>query len=603
MSRVRRTGAGCRVLSILALLLAVQVHAAALPITPAPTDAATHAAVGALLERAGDVLPSALQAQLPPLRLEVVDTLPAHVQGRQHAHRIRLPRRLVLAPAADGDADPALAALLHEIAHVLDARLRLSRDPRLLDLAGWQLRPRRFGLRNADNPLRDRSPDPYELHSPAEFVAVNFEHFLLDPDYRCRRPALHRHLAMRLGVDSEHAPLRPCADALPFVTASEHGDHPPLDALDPARVHAVEYLFAEPTHAPMSRWGHSMLRLVVCAPGRTPGPDCRFDLAHHRVLSFRAFVDDVQISSWRGLTGHYPSRLFVLPLSQVVEEYTQVELRGLRAVPLRLQQAEIAALIERAAQLHWNYDGRYSFLGNNCATETFKLLHDAVPRLASARLAAITPSGLLRKLEHRGIADASVLADTDKAIRHGHLFPAADAHYQALFDVADRMLDLPARDARAWLALDAGTRTPWLQRGDLRSTAALLVLEEAALRRAELRAYEALKHRLLRAGDADAATARGLAEEVLAAEGVLVRPAMLLARVPGYGLPQAEELTIAGERAATLDSARRERSGNLHARAQAMLPAAMADELAAIHANVSRTTARLRRLSAGDVAS
>ena len=64
MSRVRRTGAGCRVLSILALLLAVQVHAAALPITPAPTDAATHAAVGALLERAGDVLPSALQAQL-----------------------------------------------------------------------------------------------------------------------------------------------------------------------------------------------------------------------------------------------------------------------------------------------------------------------------------------------------------------------------------------------------------------------------------------------------------------------------------------------------------------------------------------------------------
>ena len=297
MSRVRRTGAGCRVLSILALLLAVQVHAAALPITPAPTDAATHAAVGALLERAGDVLPSALQAQLPPLRLEVVDTLPAHVQGRQHAHRIRLPRRLVLAPAADGDADPALAALLHEIAHVLDARLRLSRDPRLLDLAGWQLRPRRFGLRNADNPLRDRSPDPYELHSPAEFVAVNFEHFLLDPDYRCRRPALHRHLAMRLGVDSEHAPLRPCADALPFVTASEHGDHPPLDALDPARVHAVEYLFAEPTHAPMSRWGHSMLRLVVCAPGRTPGPDCRFDLAHHRVLSFRAFVDDVQILS------------------------------------------------------------------------------------------------------------------------------------------------------------------------------------------------------------------------------------------------------------------------------------------------------------------
>ncbi|QCO68752.1 DUF4105 domain-containing protein [Luteimonas yindakuii] len=577
-------------------------NGAVLPVTVAPVDNTAHAAAAALLQRAGATLPAALNAQLPPLRLHIVDTLPAHVQGRQRGRDIQLPRHLVIAPPGDDGPDPALAALVHELAHVLDGRLGLSREPRLLDLAGWQVRPRRFGLRNADNPLRDRSPDPYELHSPAEFVAVNLGHFLLDPHYRCRRPALHRHFTARLGSEGADPPAQPCADALPFVSPGDGAGRSPLESLDPARVHAVEYLFAEPTRAPMSRWGHSMLRLVVCAPERVAGPDCRFDLDHHRVLSFRAFVDDVQISSWRGLTGRYPSRLFVLPLSQVVEEYTRVELRGLRSVPLKLQPADIAALLERASQLHWTYDGRYSFLGNNCASETFKLLHDAVPRLASARLAAITPNGLRRKLERRGIVDASVLTDMETAVRLGYHFPAADAHYDALFDVAAAALAMPAPDARGWLELEAPVRAPWLQHGDLRATAALLVLEEAALRRAEVRARDALKRRLLRADDAHAVATRGLAEDVLAAEGMLVRPAVLLAQVPGYGLPQPDELAIAGERARVLDGARLDQSSDLRARAEAMLPPTVAGELAATRANVTLVAARLRRLSADDVA-
>src|SRR5690606_14918398 len=125
-------------------------------------------------------------------------------------------------------------------------------------------------------------------------------------------------------------PASDCAPGQVFVEAGAEAADAPLLQLDPARVYAVDYLLAEGNDRMMSRWGHSMLRLVVCAPGREPGPDCRLDLDHHRVLSFRAFVDDVQISSWRGLTGSYPSRLFVLPLAQVVEEYTAVELRGLQ---------------------------------------------------------------------------------------------------------------------------------------------------------------------------------------------------------------------------------------------------------------------------------
>ena len=47
------------------------------------------------------------------------------------------------------------------------------------------------------------------------------------------------------------------------------------------------------------------------APGRPRGADCRLDLDHHLVLSFRAFVGDVQLSSWDGLTGAYNKRYFM----------------------------------------------------------------------------------------------------------------------------------------------------------------------------------------------------------------------------------------------------------------------------------------------------
>src|SRR3546814_10543459 len=88
----------------------------------------------------------------------------------------------------------------------------------------------------------------------------------------------------------------------------------------------------------VSRWGHSMLRLVICAPDRPRGPDCRLDLDQHLVLPYRAFVGDVQLSSWDGLVGKYPSRLFVLPLAQVIDEYTKTELRSLASVPLNLDR-------------------------------------------------------------------------------------------------------------------------------------------------------------------------------------------------------------------------------------------------------------------------
>ena len=580
---------------------ALQLESIDSSLTPAQA-AATRQLLAEVIQRLPATWTEALDRRID---VEWRDDLPAEVHGRAKARQLLLKRALLddwmaRSPGVgveDPDTRAVLAAVIHELAHFYDRspQGRLSVDPRLLDLAGWQVSPMRFGLRLHDNAFRDRSPDDYELESPTEFVAVNLEWFLLDPAYACRRPALYDYFAAEFG---SRPPRADCAPDLVYVQVGSDASLPPVLQLDPGRVYSVDYLFAEGNDRPMSRWGHSMLRLVICAPGRERGPGCRLDLQYHEVLSFRAFIDDVQISSWRGLTGSYPSRLYVLPLAQVIEEYTKVELRGLQSIPLRLDPSEIAGLLDRTATLHWSYDGDYYFISNNCAVETFKLLHDGVPRLAGADLSSITPTGLLRRLRDAGIADVTVLDDREAALRDGYYFEALSERYQAMFDVARESLGLPQKRVQDWMDLDPKQRAPWLERADLRASAALLLLEQAALRRQQALSRAEIKRRFFghdRESNTERADARGGLRNVLELEGLFSRPAALLPD-RSYGQPQAEEreaLTREGDR---LAAHWREQSGWLRAEARRWLSEDRRTALDATEANVEALGERLRRL-------
>ena len=327
----------------------------------------------------------------------------------------------------------------------------------------------------------------------------------------------------------------------------------------------------------------------------TSGPDCRLDLSHHRVLSFRAFVDDVQISSWSGLTGRYPSRLFVLPLEQVVDEYTRVELRGLRSVPLVLQRDEIAAVLERTAQLHWSYDGRYYFLGNNCAAETWKLLHDSVPRLASQPLGSITPTGLLRRLQHAGVADASALDDPAEALRLGYRFESQRSHFAQVYAVAKQQLGLPYDDVETWLGLAPQERLPWLDRGDLRTSAALLMLEQAAQRRQTARVREQLKRRYLEQRKGDTSPSNDPLAQLLRRSAYLGRPSQLLAD-GGYGIPQSSERAALAARSTELRDQLRQVRAEVERLAREWMEPQQRDWVEGIASNRDLLSERLRRL-------
>ncbi|MGC5701559.1 DUF4105 domain-containing protein [Pseudomonas sp. NFXW11] len=477
-----------------------------------------------------------------------------------------------------------------------DRRFTLSDDPRLLDLAGWPQYVGRRGEREQHNRQVARSPDIYETTNPKEFVAVNMEYFLLDPSYACRRPGLYRYYQQHFGWAP--AAKDSCAKSFAFLNAGNDFAKTPLGKVDPERVYAVDYLLAEANQNWVSRWGHSMLRLVICAPGRPRGPDCRLDLDQHLVLSYRAFVGDVQLSSWDGLVGKYPSRLFVLPLSQVIDEYTKTELRSLASVPLKLSREEIEEVVERAAEMHWSYDGNYYFLSNNCAVESLKLLRSGSNNRQLLGLDSIMPNGLLEVLKGRGLADTSVLDDPREALRLGYRFDSFRDRYQAMFEVIRKYLPIQQTSVEDWLALSAAERRPWFDRADLRTSAALLLLEQASYRRQLLLAQDEVKQRYLGARElknGGMEQANKTLQAILANSGFLSRPAELLGS-SGYGLPQPGEWQRLESESSQRQQQLQSLTGELDKEVRALLEPARAAEIAANEANLKSVGEHLRKL-------
>jgi hypothetical protein len=477
-----------------------------------------------------------------------------------------------------------------------DRRFTLSDDPRLLDLAGWPQYVGKRGEREQHNGQVARSPDIYETTSPLEFVAVNMEYFLLDPAYACRRPALYDYYKQHFGWAPQAKDE--CPTFYPYLNAGSDFGRQPLGKLDPERVYEVDYLLAEANQNMMSRWGHSMLRLVICKPGRPRGPDCRLDLDQHLVLSYRAFVGDVQLSSWDGLMGAYPSRLFVLPLGQVIDEYTKTELRSLASVPLKLSRTEIDGLVQHAAEMHWSYDGNYFFISNNCAVENLKLLRSGTnnPRLGD--LDSILPNGLLEVLKGRGLADTSVLDDPKEALRKGYRFDSYRDRYQAMFEVVRKRLPIKQTTVEDWLSLPAHERREWFAKADLQSSAAMLLLEQASLRRQLLTAQDEVKQRYLSAReqkDGSVSKATQTLQEILASSGFLSRPAELLDS-GGYGLPQAGEWKRLEDQSSQRQKQLQRLSGDLDKEVRALLEPERAAEIAANEANLKQLGEHLRAM-------
>lgn len=493
-----------------------------------------------LLAEAMDRLPPLVRSTLGAPVAVIFEALPEGTAGSTDLDWEGRPRRPFRMRVHSGlDITTRLRSLLHETAHLFDlgqpldeserwqlstcrstgnrggpacARLagkrgKYSDDAQFQALAGWTLSP--YGIAKRTNFLETRSPDRYEFRDPREAFAVNFEYFLLDPEFACRRPAMRRYLSRVTGAD-------PFPEARCRQAPSE-GALPDL-----SRLAEVQLLLATPGEETASRWGHVMFRLVFCAPERREvSLECRKDLSEHRIISPRATLDGFSQSAWKLLTGGYDSQVYVLKFTQVLRQYTRHEFRDLVAIPLRLSPEEVSAFGQVALERFWTYRGRYRLLSNNCADESLALLQAALgrPELLEINPPYLTPHQLAEELQRLGLAER-------ESETYASRFP------QLARAVAE--LD-PSVDVMSLLAKSPAARAVW---GESRVDASPTLAERQA-RLANLALVEDVAEGRLRADLEQRTLSHWWKEAPVEARSRLLNPESPAA--PGYGIPQAGE--------------------------------------------------------------
>ncbi|WP_291515468.1 DUF4105 domain-containing protein [Bdellovibrio sp. ArHS] len=280
-------------------------------------------------------------------------------------------------------------------------RFSISDSHTFLNLVGWVAQSS-LNHRRLNELLLSRSPDPYEYSSPQEAFAVNLEYFLLDPEYKCRRPFHYEFFKSRFDWAPFPSTTCPELNNTVFVTDPSSFSKTSM-ALDPERLYAVDYLLAGPGPEVMSRWGHAMIRFIFC-PKNTPLQEsCRNNTANSIVLSFRARVDELFINNAMGLQGKYDSVAFFYPMASIITEYNTNELRDLQSFEIPLTKEQRKKFLSAAIYSHWNHQGRYYFLSNNCATETLNLMKFAFPENELLQeVFATTPISLAETLKQIG---------------------------------------------------------------------------------------------------------------------------------------------------------------------------------------------------------
>lgn len=288
------------------------------------------------------------------------------------------------------------AVVIHELTHLKDNAEKISLEPDFQRIVGMK-RVQRRSKKKLMNYNAETSPDTYEFKNLEEALAVNVEYLVLDPEFECRRPATANFLSRKLGIELKGK----CRKNFKVITQSAflEDNYQMAVSIEPKRIYQVHYLFAGKGEALMSRWGHAMFRLVICAPFRKKaGPECLNDISHHLALSYRASMTDLNINYAKGMMGHYNSQLFIMRYFEVQQEYAKFGLRDLYSVPLKMTEIQIKDFVDLTLERYWTYQGKYYFLDNNCGTETAKHLAVVLSEEESRLVGTITPHKIYKDI-------------------------------------------------------------------------------------------------------------------------------------------------------------------------------------------------------------
>lgn len=287
------------------------------------------------------------------------------------------------------------------------------------------------------NYLALRSLDFSEWSSSEENFAFNLEYFLLDPEFKCRRNILYNVLAYFLKVTPFNS--SPCKSANKlFVSPNFYSrSSSRFESISSDRIYEIHYLFAGKGNDSMSKYGHSMLRLIICDSSRIVVDEkCIEDIHKHLVISFRAALTGHSIDVIKGMNGSYPSIEYIFPFNSIIQEYTYGELRWLKSLPLKLSKSEKKSLTTAILESQWAYEGQYKFFTNNCADETLQLLKRGLPfNKTIQNITTSRPDSLYNEIEESELGDKSFLLNESLAISKGYLFSSMRTDFNKSIDI------------------------------------------------------------------------------------------------------------------------------------------------------------------------
>jgi hypothetical protein len=310
--------------------------------------------------------------------------------------------------------DVARAAVIEQLVEIWEAQReggRVADSAPFRKLSGWQTWMFRPNFKNTNH---SRAPDPRETLSSRDYLAVNVGYFLLDPEYRCRRPAMNLFLEKLLG---EAFPPGSCE---PFTQVVLSHSRVFID-IAPERVQDVHYLLAASGSNLVSGFGHTMIRLVVGDEAES----AMENVGEHVVMAYQALtLGDLALDHIGGLLGKYPSQLFAYIFPHVLTRYTAGEMRELRSMPVTFTDEQRKLFVYRSLENFWQYSGKYRFLSHNCATESrddlqasfyegHKFLKDD----------SNSPAGIAKAMRKLGLLDMRPFQDEEAATAAGYFFP------------------------------------------------------------------------------------------------------------------------------------------------------------------------------------
>jgi hypothetical protein len=297
----------------------------------------------------------------------------------------------------------------------LEKRLALARtkelkpDARYLDLHTL------FGALNSD-----------PSHEFANLLAA----LLTDENFNCRFPGYAQYFSSRFEVEGHKS----CSEAVPFRTVA--GDKQEVVWINPNNVSEVHLVLAGKGKTFASRFGHIGLRLIVCPEGGPKNSEsCDLNVQQHLVLSYRAHIDDFQISNLKGLMGSYDAYLFAHDFIDTYRQYAIGEFREIKSAPLNVSAAERVSLIRAMSQVHWGFSGQYKFFTNNCANLMQRALSTLIPRFKVGDLAEEfwRPDRYFAGIMATDFVNSELLDNLSTAEEGGYYFPSTRPIYEEAF--------------------------------------------------------------------------------------------------------------------------------------------------------------------------